>query len=139
MKRFSIKAAIIAVSGVIAAAASCGNTYTVRSAEDAAGFLSSRGVEVSGTGSCKTVTLPAEFGDVYERYNELQKQAGYDLSKYASREAEVYTFRIVSVGGQPSDYTEAHVMVCDSAVIGGDLASLSPDGDMIPLPDQLSN
>ncbi len=134
MKRFSIKAAIIAVSGVIAAAASCAGSYTVRSAEDAAGFLSSRGVAVSGEGSCKTVTLPAEFGEVYERYNELQKQAGYDLTKYASREAEVYTFRIASVNGSPSDYTEAHVMVCDSSVIGGDLASLSPEGEMAPLP-----
>ncbi len=134
MKRFSVKAAIIAVSAVIAAAASCGNTYTIKGAEDAAGFLLSRGVEVSGGGSCKTVTVPSEFGEVYERYNELQKQAGYDLSGYASREAEVYTFRIAAVNGRPSEYTEAHVMVCDSIVIGGDIASLSPDGGMAPLP-----
>ena len=101
---------------------------------DVVSFLSSKGITVGGEPSVKTVTIPAEFGEVYERYNELQKQSGFDLSNYRSREAQVYTYAIVSVSGSPSDYTEAHVMVCDNIVIGGDIASNDFTGEMAPLP-----
>ncbi|MBQ7638221.1 MAG: DUF4830 domain-containing protein [Clostridia bacterium] len=134
MKRFSIKAAILAVSAVIIAVSSCGNSYRAHSADDVRKFLSERGVEVVGDCSEKTVTIPAEFGEVYERYNELQKQSGFDLSPFRSKEATVYTFTISAVNGQPSDLSEAHVMVCDNIVVGGDLASPALNGEMHPLP-----
>lgn len=134
MKRFSIKAAILAGSAVIIAVSSCGNSYRAHNADDVRKFLLERGVEVSVNCSEKTVTIPAEFGEVYENYNELQKQRGFDLSPYKSKEATVYTFSVLSVSGSPSDLTEAHVMVCDDVVIGGDLASPALNGEMHPLP-----
>ncbi len=134
MKRFSIKAAIIAVSAVITLLASCGHSYRVTNEEELLGFLSDRGITVTGSCTEKAVTIPDEFGEVYERYNELQKQSGFDLAPYRSKEATVYTYSVAAVNGQPSDLSEVHVMVCDGVVIGGDLASPALGGDMQPLP-----
>lgn len=93
-------------------------------------FLNGKDIAVTEGGSCKTVTIPEEFGEVYERYNELQKSQGYDLSGYRSREAQVYTFPVISVRGEHTENTEAHVMVCDGKVIGGDISSPALDGGM---------
>ncbi len=134
MKRFSIKAAITAVSAVIVLLASCGHSYRVSDESDLREYLGGKGISVTGDCSEKTVTIPAEFGEVYERYNELQKQGGYDLTPYRSREATVYTYSVAAVDGQPSDFTEAHIMVCDGIIIAGDLASAALGGSMIPLP-----
>lgn len=126
MKRFTVKAAIIAAAAVICLISSCAGTRTISSEEDVLSFLTDKGIAVTGDCTHKTVTIPQEFGEVYERYNELQKQSGYDLSRYRSREAEVYTF-------PTPDGSEVHVIVCDNAVIGGDIASLALDGEMRPL------
>ena len=134
MKRFT---AFIASAAIIAAIilsfSSCSRTYPAANEKDLTGFLSDCGIEVTGSCTKKTVTIPGEFGDVYERYNELQKQQGFDLYRYRSREAVVYTFPVVSVDGVHTDLAEAHVMVCDDTVIGGDLADISLGGGMLPL------
>ncbi len=131
MKTSALKALCAAVlSAIIIAAASCGKTYPAHSEKDIEKFLSEHGIETAGKSTIKTVTIPAEFGAVYERYNELQKRQGFDLTAYRSREATVYTFGVVSVDDKHTDLTEAHVMVCDDAVIGGDVSSYAIDGGM---------
>ena len=134
MKRFSIKAAVLTVSAVIVLISSCGHSYAVSCEDDLADFLESKGITVTGDCAEKTVTIPDEFGEVYERYNELQKEGGFDLTPYRSREAVVYTYSVAAVNGQPSDFTEVHIMVCDGIIIGGDLASTALDGKMSALP-----
>ena len=69
-------------------------------------MLSECGIETAGSCTKKTVTIPDEFGEVYERYNELQKRQGFDLYRYRSREAVVYTFPVASVDGVHTDFTE---------------------------------
>lgn len=134
VKRITAFTAIFALTiSLVMSVSACGRSYTVRNEDDAADFLESCGVEVTGDCTIKEVTIPSQFGDVYEQYNELQKQQGFDLSRYRSREAEVYTFSVVSVDGSHTDFTEAHVMVCDGSVIGGDLSSPALDGGMEPL------
>ena len=134
MKRFSIKAAILAVSAVMTLLASCGHTYRISDGSDLTEFLAGKGITVTGDCAEKTVTIPEEFGEVYERYNELQQESGFDLTPYRSREATVYTYSVAAVDGRPSQYTEVHVMVCDGIVIAGDLASPALAGEMAPLP-----
>ena len=128
---FIAGAAIIAA--IILSFSSCAKTYPAKTEEQIIDMLSECGIEVSGSCTKKTVTIPDEFGEVYERYNELQKRQGFDLSRYRSREAVVYTFPAVSVDGVHTDFAEAHVMVCDDKVIGGDVAGVSLDGEMLPL------
>ena len=37
--------------------------------------------------SVKEIVIPEEFSDVYMKYNELQRSAGYDLMPYRGRKA----------------------------------------------------
>lgn len=128
MRHFSASA--LAAAAAVLMCASCGNGYRVQSPEDAGKFLSEHGIETAGECTVKDITIPAEFGDVYERYNELQKRQGFDLAGYRDREAQVYTFGVASVDGGHTDFTEAHVIVCGGEVIGGDIASYAIDGGM---------
>ena len=130
MKRFTASLLCLLAAAVVFTAASCRKTYPAKNDAQIAQFLSGYGIEVSGAPDVKTVTIPTEFGDVYENYNELQKAQGFDLSGYRAREAKVYTYGIVSVNGGSSDYTEAHVMVCDDIIIGADMSSPAIDGGM---------
>ena len=133
MKMFTSGKLALATAAVILTIAACSGSYPAKSEKDITDFLRNCGIETAGNVSVKTVTIPAEFGDVYERYNELQKQQGFDLDGYRSREAVVYTFGVASVDGEHTDFTEAHVMVCDDIIIGGDISSPAIDGGMLPL------
>ncbi len=71
--------------------------------------------------------IPQEFGTVYVKYNELQKEGGYDLNPYKGKMCKRYTYRIPSVNAR------ANVIVCDGKVIGGDILGVEIDGKMIPI------
>ncbi|MBQ9385132.1 MAG: DUF4830 domain-containing protein [Ruminiclostridium sp.] len=133
MKRFTIRLAAFALAAAVVYSSSCGRSYKAANADEIIALLSESGVEVSGEYSDKTVTVPEEFGEVYERYNELQLEQGFDLYDYRSREATVYTFEVISVHGEGAPGTQAHVMICDGKVIAGDIASPAIDGAMKPL------
>ena len=128
MKRFTVPAALITAAAVILSA--CSGSYSVSSEEDVSAFLKSKNIAVTEDCTCKDITIPNEFGEVYERYNELQKSQGFDLTGYRSRAAQVYTFGVISVRGEHMDNTEAHVMVCDGKIIGGDISSPALEGGM---------
>ena len=72
-------------------------------------------------------TIPQEFGTVYVKYNELQKEGGYDLSPYKGKRCKRYTYLIPSVNAR------ANVIVFDGVVIGGDISGVEIDGKMIPI------
>lgn len=95
---------------------------------DAADYLSERGVEVIFQLE-KEITIPKEFGDVYERYNELQRESGFDISPHRGHSARLYVF---SAPARPD--AQAHVIVCCGKIIGGDISSASLSGSMEALP-----
>ena len=72
-------------------------------------------------------TIPMEFNEVYSRYNELLKTAGYDLSLYKGKLCKRYTYLI------PSQNARANIIVYDGEIIGGDISSITLDGIMIPI------
>ena len=58
-------------------------------------FLETFGWEVEGEeDEIVEVKIPQEFDDVFEKYNEIQKQQGCDLSKYAGKRCKRYTYVI---------------------------------------------
>lgn len=75
------------------------------------------------------VVIPEEFDDVYTRYNELQKQQGYDLEKQKGERVKRYTYRVMNY---PDAEQEVHIslMVLDGKVIGGDVSSTALGGFM---------
>ncbi len=105
----------------------------VRSADDAAGFLSQFGWVVdAGSAETVTVTIPAEFDKIFAGYNEMQKAQGLDLSKYKKKEVTRYTFKVTNYGEyEGKAYTRpvyANVLVYRNRVIGGDICSADVSG-----------
>lgn len=95
-------------------------------------FISSFGWEVSEEpDEVREVIIPAEFDDVYENYNAIQKAQGYDLKEYAGERVKRWTY---SVKNYP-DYVDSecikiNVLVFDGEVIGGDVCSVELNGFM---------
>ncbi len=75
----------------------------------------------------KETVIPEEFGEVYNKYNQLQNQAGFDLSPFKGRRVTVY--------GYPLKTGEKilTLIVCDDNIIGGDIADVRLEGEMKPL------
>lgn len=73
----------------------------------------------------KKTVIPQEFSDTYEKYNEIQKTAGYDLKKYAGSTVTVYKYKL-------KDKENAHLnlIVYNGRVIGGDVSENSINGSM---------
>ncbi len=79
----------------------------------------------------KQVIIPEKFNNVYLKYNEIQKAAGYDLTDYYGKTVTVYRYMLP----QFRDGTDAYVnlMILDGSVIGGDISSVELNGFMLPL------
>ena len=74
----------------------------------------------------KTVVIPEEFSDVYLRYNNLQKQAGFDLNGYRGKQIAVYTYRT-------NDGKCVNLMIYKERLIGGDISEVNVGGNMTSL------
>ena len=75
-----------------------------------------------------TMLIPKQFSPVFEEYNELQKQQGFDLSDYCGMEVTMYTYRVVDSGREGDVLAVLYVL--NGAVIGGDVHSTALDGFM---------
>lgn len=99
-------------------------------------FLATLNITVSGEPVIKNITVPAVFSPVYERYNELQKAAGYDLSAYKGEKAVVYTYDVTNypdkMGGILSD-VKVNIILYGGRIIGGDICNTEMNGFMVPL------
>lgn len=72
-------------------------------------------------------TIPETFNKVYENYNNLLKESGYDLSRYKGKKCKRYTYLI------PPGNIRANIIVHDGKIIGGDISGITLDGIMIPI------
>ncbi len=91
-------------------------------------YIKSIGIEPDDTDvSSKEIVIPQSFSEVYKEYNRLQKKAGFDLSRYKGENAAVYTY------GISGDDRQVHIIVCKDKIIGGDIADINLNGEMLPL------
>ncbi len=92
-------------------------------------YLQSLGIKVDETATdIKDITIPENFSDVYENYNSLQMENGFNLKNFKGKPAKVYTYAIHGDGE-----TVVHLIICSDEIIGGDIASLKIDGNMTGL------
>ena len=92
-------------------------------------FLQGLGFEINETATeIKDIVIPENFSKVYENYNTLQKQAGFDLKNYRGKPAKVYSYSL-----QNDSEQQIHLIVCEDKIIGGDIASLKLNGNMTGL------
>ena len=74
-------------------------------------FLQSYGWEVSEQ-PCEMVqvVIPETFGDVYENYNEIQKQQGFDLSRFRGKQVSRCSYEVLNYPGQ-KEYIRANLLI----------------------------
>ena len=75
------------------------------------------------------IVIPTQFDAVYEEYNTLQKQQGYDLTRYRGKAVRRYTYRVLNY----PDYSEdvfANLLIYQDQIIAGDISSVSLYGFM---------
>lgn len=91
-------------------------------------FLKSFGWEVitSPTESSQ-VKIPKESSEIFERYNQLQKNQGYDLSQFAGKTVMRYVYQVRNYPGA-TEPVYATLLVYKDQVVGGDITDTSAKG-----------
>ena len=104
------------------------NYDKIKTNDDRRAFLSSLGYEVSEkeTESAK-VKIPSEFDKIYAGYNEIQKEQGFDLSKYKNKEIERYTYTVTNYAGYEGT-VYANLLIYRGKIVGGDICSADSSG-----------
>ena len=104
-----------------AAAPVSGNDARVKFLTDFGWDVSSNPVE-SGQ-----VRVPEQASPVYDRYNALQKEQGYDLTAYAGKNVMRYVYKVNNYPNA-TEPVYATVLVYKNQVIGGDITDTSAGG-----------
>ena len=102
-------------------------------------FLKSFGWEVTTSpAESGQVRIPEAGNDVFNRYNELQKSQGYDLSAYAGKTVMRYVYQINNFPDATAP-VYATLLVYKNQVIGGDVTDTSAKGAIrgFKMPQQL--
>ncbi len=110
-----------------------GVSLKAENAEQRVAFLSQFGWEISKDPLevCEVI-IPSEFDKTYENYNKIQKNNGFDLSKYKGMRVKRWTYEIKNYPGYATDSgcIRANLLVYDGLVIGGDVCSVELNGFM---------
>ena len=91
-------------------------------------FLEQFGLSpVKNTDSCE-VTVPTDFNDTYEEYNELQKEIGLDLEKFKGKSVQKITYELKNCKTK-----FAVLLIYKGKVIGGHLTNGEYGSENLPL------
>ncbi|MCL2494558.1 MAG: DUF4830 domain-containing protein [Oscillospiraceae bacterium] len=100
-------------------------------AQERATFLSQFGWEAGEDPlEVSEVIIPAEFDEVYAKYNEIQKAQNMDLSDYAGKRVKRWTYEIRNYPGYEGKpgVVQANLLIDKGVVVGGDICSLELGG-----------
>lgn len=124
---------LLAVFAVVYAAnakSSNAGKYTLTDEAQRQDFLKNMGWEVGEKyDTCRVVIIPQEFNETYTKYNELQKEQGFDLEKYKGKSVEIYAYTVYNYS-EDDDNIVCNLMICDGVLIGGDVSCNELDGFM---------
>lgn len=67
---------------------------------------------------------------MYNNYNQIQKEAGFDLALYKGKKCVMYTYELTN---HPLGHCRANIITYLGDIIGGDISSVSLSGFMLPL------
>lgn len=91
-------------------------------------FLTDLGWDVTASPAEATeVKIPRKSDEVFDRYNELQKSQGYDLTKYAGKKVMRYVYQINNYP-DAQEPVYATLLVYKDKIIGGDVTNTTPGG-----------
>lgn len=127
-----LAAIVVVVVGIILLVRGNATTPTVSTGvanNDArVAFLKSFGWEVTTSPvESGQVRVPAPGNEVFDRYNELQKSQGYDLSAYAGKTVMRYVYQINNYPDATAP-VYATLLIYKNQIIGGDVTDTSAKG-----------
>jgi len=100
----------------------------VQTEADLVSYLESLGWQVDPSPiEVREVLIPREFDHVFEAYNHMQREAGFDLAVYRGLPAVRYTFTITNYPGHYEGVV-ADLLIADGRIIVGDIQSIHLDG-----------
>ncbi len=73
------------------------------------------------------VRIPEKSSEVFDRYNAMQKQQGYDLSQYAGKTVMRYVYKINNYPGA-IEPVYATLLIYKNQIIGGDVTNTAAKG-----------
>ena len=73
------------------------------------------------------VKIPEESSQVFDRYNNLQKSQGYDLTEFAGKKVMRYVYKINNYPGA-TEPVYATLLVYKNKIIGGDVTDTAAKG-----------
>ena len=93
-------------------------------------FLQNLGWQVNASpAESGQVRIPKEQNQIFTRYNELQKSAGYDLSQYADKTVTRYVYKVTNFPGA-TEPVYATLLIYKDQAIGGDITDTAAKGTM---------
>lgn len=121
---------ILAVPG--GEAEETGASVKIQTPQDCVQYLTQMGYQLDAA-SCrsKKVQIPKTFDAVYETYNDLQKECGFDLSRYAGKKVNLSTWTVTN--WPDGEAVLVDVLVYKDKVIGGAVYTASVEGFMYGL------
>ena len=75
------------------------------------------------------VRIPEETTEVFDRYNNLQKSQGYDLTQFAGKKVMRYVYKINNYPGA-TEPVYATLLVYKNQIIGGDVTDTAAKGQI---------
>ena len=98
-------------------------------------YINSFDLKTDSKEESKEIIIPEQFNDVYNKYNEIQKQQNFDLTDYKGKTAVMYTYNITNY--KDNDNVIANLIVYDGMLIGADLCDTSAyNGFLVALNDK---
>ncbi|MBE6852658.1 MAG: DUF4830 domain-containing protein [Ruminococcus sp.] len=79
----------------------------------------------------QSITIPSEFNEIYQSYNEVQKQQGFDLKKHRGSSATLLTCPVTNYGTDENVVCE--LILKDTQLIGANLSLTGKNGFIKPL------
>ena len=93
-------------------------------------FLASCGRELAADPvEIRQVIIPEVFNEVYTQYNAMQKEQGFDLTRYRGKTARRWTDEVTNYPGTESRIY-ADLLIYDGRIIGGSIGTREADGFM---------
>ena len=75
----------------------------------------------------RQMRIPEKSGEVFDRYNALQKSQGYDLSQYAGKTVMRYVYKVNNFPNA-TEPVYATLLVYKNQIIGGDVTDTAAKG-----------
>ena len=93
-------------------------------------FLKSFGWEVAPSPvESSQVKIPKESTEIFDRYNNLQKSQGYDLTRYAGKHVMRFVYKVTNYPGA-TEPVYATLLIYKNQVIGGDITDTAAKGQI---------